>query len=85
MIIMLYVSTTTSTICHQLKALLYMLYIASYCTDNLPMEKSRHDQFVFNNGKHIRDINVFSTIEVLECYPALVERNFESFVFVESK
>ena len=35
-IIMLHVSSTSITISHHLKALLYMLYIVSYCTVNLP-------------------------------------------------
>ena len=38
-IIMLYVSSTNCTICHHSKAMLYMLYILCYCTDNLSWGK----------------------------------------------
>ena len=39
MIIMLYVSSTNSTISYHLKAFLYMLYFVSYCSVNLPWGK----------------------------------------------
>ena len=38
-IIMSYVSSINSTICHHFTVLHYMLYNPSYCTDNLPQEK----------------------------------------------